>query len=317
MSGADKMAATAALPILPYPKIATLINIFLFIAAKLQKNLQICKFLNYFISLGTFFVEFYLHANTILFMKKYALFIFICIAITGYAKDASRSTIDSMQHEIKEFRDSVLQEIRSYKDSIREARYQMVMHTPHSLRIGWGDQMYETLVWRDRGHYTTMPPSYQAPYSENFRYTQHWFAEYLYNFNYWYSLGLTVDYSGVLWDQVLRDGQGTELSRENNKCFHNIAILPTVNFTYFYHSYVSLYSALGLGLNINTGSELDYKNRYTALAPVANITLLGMRVGNHRCYGAIEIGGVFALNAAYEVYMLGSRLFTASIGVRL
>ena len=250
-------------------------------------------------------------------MKKYALFIFICIAITGYAQDASRSTIDSMQHEIKGFRDSVLQEIRSYKDSIREVRYQLVKESPHSLRIGWGDQMFETLAWRERGYHTAMPESYQAAYDENFRYTQHLFAEYLYNFNYWYSLGLIVDYSGVLWDRVVRDGQGAEISRENNKCFHNIAIFPTINFTYFYHKYISLYSALGVGLNINTGNELDYKGRYTALAPVANITLLGMRVGDHRWYGAVEIGGMFSLTSAYEVYMLGSRIFTASIGVRL
>jgi hypothetical protein len=41
-----------------------------------------------------------------------------------------------------------------------------------------------------------------------------------------------------------------------------------------------------------------------------------MRVGKGCFYGAVEIGAMAALNNAYEVYMFGSRLFTASIGVR-
>lgn len=231
-----------------------------------------------------------------------------------------RGRILLMQKTMREYRDSIshiYHEIYDYRDTLRHMRRHVYDATPHSLRIGWGDQMFESLIWRDRGYYTSLPESYQVAYDENFRYTQHWFAEYLYSINYSYSFGLMFDYSGVLWDSVVRDGQGVEKARESNKNFHNISIVPMVNFAYCHRDYFSLYSALGVGLNINTGSEMDYKGRYTAVAPVANITLLGIRVGNNIWYGAVEVGGMFSLNYGYEVYMLGSRLFTASVGVRL
>ena len=227
-----------------------------------------------------------------------------------------QSKIDSIQYKIQDFRDSMRLEVRAYRDSLREARRHMYDSMPHDLRIGVGDQLFETLMWRDRGHYQNMPEWYEAPYDENFRYTQHCFVEYMYNFNYCYSLGLLVDYSGVIWDRVVRNGKGEELSREVDRNFHNIAIVPTVRFSYYHHDYVSLYSALGVGLNINTGTEL-LRGRTTVVSPAVNITLLGMRVGKGRCYGVLEIGGMIALNNADEVYMLGARLFTASIGVRL
>ncbi len=226
-----------------------------------------------------------------------------------------QNKIDSIQYEMQDYRDSMKLEMKAYRDSLREARRHAYDDIPHDLRIGVGDQLFETMMWRDRGHYQNMPEWYEAPYDENFRYTQHCFVEYVYNFNYWYGLGLLVDYSGVIWDRVVRNGQGKEISRELDRNFHNIAIIPTVRFSYFHHDYVSLYSALGVGLNVNTGTEL-IKGRATVVAPAANITLLGMRVGKGCFYGAVEIGAMAALNNAYEVYMFGSRLFTASIGVR-
>ena len=227
-----------------------------------------------------------------------------------------QSKIDSIQYKMQDMRDSMRLEVKAYRDSLREARRHMYDNMPHDLRIGVGDQLFETLMWRDRGHNENMPEWYEAPYDENFRYNQHCFVEYMYNFNYWYALGVLVDYSGVIWDRVKRNGQGEELSRELDRNFHNITIVPTVRFSYYHHDYVSLYSALGVGLNINTGTEL-ISGHATKAAPVVNITLLGVRVGKGRFYGAVEIGAMASLNNAYEVYMFGSRLFTASIGVRL
>jgi hypothetical protein len=124
------------------------------------------------------------------------------------------------------------------------------------------------------------------------------------------------DYSGKMWDRVVRDGRGRELLRETDRAFHNITIVPTVRFAYFHHDYVSLYSAIGVGINVNTGTEL-MKGRATVVSPAVNITLLGMRLGKGRWYGVLEMGAMAALNNAHEVYMFGSRIFTASVGVRL
>lgn len=251
-------------------------------------------------------------------MKRKSVIIFILILMSlGLHAQQPRVAIDSMHEAIRDFRDSIREDIRDYKDSVRLARYEMVRSMPHELRLGWGDQMFEYLMWREKGHPVIFSPSYQAEYNEHFRHIQHWFVEYLYNVNYWYAIGLQVDYSGVIWDKVLRNGEGTELSREINKQFHNIAIIPTVRFSYYHRDYVSLYSALGIGVNVNTGTEMDYKGRSTVASPAVNITLLGMRVGKGRWYGALEVGGLFALNSTEEIYMIASRIFTASVGVRL
>ena len=254
-------------------------------------------------------------------MNRLYWIIFLTVfALSGHAERTTpirdvRAKIDSMQHVLQQHRDSARLEIKAYRDSVRDVHRHAPVVMPHHLRVGWGDQLFETLIWRDLGHQNDLPQDYEAKYDENFRYTQHWFVEYLYCLNYRYSFGLLMDYSGVIWDRVVRNGQGKEISRERDRNFHNIVIIPTVRFSYFHHDYVSLYSALGVGLNVNTGTEL-IKGRATVVAPAANITLLGMRVGKGCFYGAVEIGAMAALNNAYEVYMFGSRLFTASIGVR-
>lgn len=255
-------------------------------------------------------------------MKKIGILILLSLfALVGHAQNLGKvrdmyGRIDSMHYAMRGVRDSIRYEIKSFRDSLRYARRHAYDAVPHTIRIGWGDQMFENLMWRDRGYYTSVPQGDKFTSNENFRYTQHCFIEYMYSVNYWYSFGLLTDYSGVIWDQVTRNHDDEELLRENNRAFHNIAIVPTVRFSYFHHDYVSLYSALGVGVNINTGTELDYKDRYTAAAPVVNITLLGLRAGKGRWYGAVEVGGMFSLCGADELYMLGSRIFTASVGVR-
>lgn len=248
-------------------------------------------------------------------MNRLYWIIFLTVfALSGYAERTNhirdvRAKIDSMQHVLHQHRDSARLEIKAYRDSVRDVRRHAPVAMPHHLRVGWGDQMFETLIWRDLGDQHYFP-------DENFRYTQHWFVEYLYRLNYRYSFGLLMDYSGVIWDSVLRDGRGNVLEREMNKSFHNITIVPTVRFSYYRHEYVSLYSAIGAGLNINTGTELDYKGRKTAVAPALNITLLGVCAGKGRWYGAVELGGLYSLTNSEEVYMFGSRIITASVGVR-
>ncbi len=251
-----------------------------------------------------------------LIKRRFILFLLTLLPLLAAAQQP-RVVIDSMHITIRELRDSVRNEIRIYRDSLRHVRRHSYDSIPHELRVGWGDQMFETLMWHNEGYPIVLPSSYQANYKGHFRYTQHWFVEYLYNVNYWYALGVQIDYSGVLWDQVLRNGRGVEMDRDRNHNFHNIAIIPTVRFSYFHGEYTSIYSSIGVGVNINTGSELDYKMRYTTAAPVVNISLVGLRIGKGRYYGLFELGGMISLVNSNEVYMLGSRIFTTSFGVRL
>lgn len=227
-----------------------------------------------------------------------------------------RNIRDSLKHAMRIARGSMHKDIRDMRDSVRDDMRERVRQFPHQLRIGWGDQMFETLVWYHQPHPTIYPESYIGQYEEDFRYVQHWFAEYQYRAKYWFNVGAMVDYSGVLWDKVRRNGKGEELDREADCSFHNIAIMLTMRFTYFHSKYVSLYSGLGAGMNINTGSEVDYLDRHTVVAPALNITALGMNVGNNRWFGAVEFGGLYSLANLNEVYMAGSRMFTVSVGCR-
>ena len=65
-----------------------------------------------------------------------------------------------------------------------------------------------------------------------------------------------------------------------------------------------------------TGTEVDYKGRTTACAGVLNLTLLGVSVGNEHVFGSVELGGTFSMANKQEIYLLDSRIFTASVGVR-
>ena len=125
-----------------------------------------------------------------------------------------------------------------------------------------------------------------------------------------------LDYGGVYWDKVERDAAGKDLGEPNTAWFANISVMPVLRFTYYEKHLVRLYSALGYGVNINTGTELDYKGRKTACSGVLNLTLLGVSVGNEHVFGGVEVGGMFAMANKQEIYMVDSRIFTASIGVR-
>lgn len=185
----------------------------------------------------------------------------------------------------------------------------------HMLRIGWGDQQFEHLAWHATPKpVNNLPASYHAVYDENFRYVQHWFVEYQNRHNFWFSYGGMVDGSGVVWDQVTRNGEGTELSRVNNRSFYNIIIMPTIYFTYFHHQYVSLYSGLGVGMDINGGTEVDFKGRTTVVAPALNLTLFSVSAWYDRWFASFELGAMAALTDGQHIYLLGSRVFSLSIG---
>jgi hypothetical protein len=248
--------------------------------------------------------------------QRLIIFVYLLFPPLLSVAQHERVAIDSMNIAIREFRHSVRQEIREYRDSIRDVRHRPYDSIHHELRVGWGDQLFETLVWYNQPHPTLYPETYIGKYEERYRYTQHWFVEYQYRVRYWVNVGAMIDYSGVIWDKVRRNGIGEEVSSEKNCNFHNIAIMATARFTYMHSKYVLLYSGLGAGLNINTGSEIDYRGRKTTLAPALNLTVLGMSVGNEKWFGAVEFGGLYSLMNMNEVYLAGSRMFTLSVGCR-
>lgn len=163
------------------------------------------------------------------------------------------------------------------------------------VRLGWGDPMFETAVW------------YKSGTKSDYRYSGHVFGEFQYPLTGWLGVGFEADFSKVSWDGGM----------ESRDYFTNLCLIPTVRFTYYRKGRVTMYGGLGYGLNINSGTEKDYKGRTTACAPVLNLTAYGISVGFGHWFGAFELGGLNCLIGKQEIYMVGSRLLSLSIGYSL
>ena len=187
----------------------------------------------------------------------------------------------------------------------------------NEIRIGWGDQLFESLIWHNPTSITrTMPAEATYQYKERYRHNQHVWLEYQRRFKYWFSLGAMVDVSEVGWDVVTRNGRGTELARDKKNYFYNLVIMPTIRFTYFHHPNVNIYSGLGFGMDINGGTEVDGKGHHTAVGAAVNFTLVGISANYNRWFWAFDLGGMYALKNANAIYMASSRIMNVSLGAR-
>ena len=187
----------------------------------------------------------------------------------------------------------------------------------NELRLGWGDQLFESLMWHNPTSITkTMPVTYEQTYKENYRHNQHIWLEYQYRFNHWFGLGGMIDMSEVGWDKVTRDGTGAELARDGKHYFYNLVIMPTVRFTYFHHPNVNIYSGLGIGLGINGGTEVNGQGKNTDVGAAANFTIVGVSANYKRWFVAFDYGGLYSLKNANYIFMAKSRMLNLSVGAR-
>ena len=187
----------------------------------------------------------------------------------------------------------------------------------NELRIGWGDQLFESLIWHNpTSIITTMPDSYQQVYKENYSYNQHVWMEYQWRFTHWFSLGAMVDFSHVGWDEVTRNGKGAELNRKENQFFYNAVIMPTIRFTYFHHENVNFYSVLGFGLDINGGTETNALGNHTDVGAAINLTVFGISANYQRWFWTVDCGGLYALKNMNTIFLMSSRIVNVGMGVR-
>lgn len=173
----------------------------------------------------------------------------------------------------------------------------------HEIRVGWGDMMYESAVF------------YNNRFKDGYRYTGHIFAEYIYNVKGWLGVGVNADFEEVMW-------RNTELAREDSPAlgekgnFWNLCAVPTVRFTWLDKPCVRMFSSVGAGLCVNGGTETNAAGKKTVLAPAVSLTLVGLSAGKGHWWGNFEIGGLNALLGGQEIYMIGSRMFSASLSYR-
>lgn len=186
----------------------------------------------------------------------------------------------------------------------------------HEVRMGWGDQLFESLMWHNPLYYTRSNDSRTWLYHENYHHDQHIWAEYQYREKGWFSFGAMADISFVHWDDVTRDGRGDEISRSRGHYFYNFVLMPTIRFTYFHHEYVNLYSGLGFGMDINGGTETDGLGRKTVVGMAANITVIGISANYNRWFWTVDFGGMYALRDMNTIFMLSSRIINVGFGAR-
>lgn len=184
--------------------------------------------------------------------------------------------------------------------------------TRHSVRLGWGDMLFETLAFHPSSLDTydpeALPADFRSKGSFGYGYTGHIFADYFYALTDVISVGAQTDFEGIFWKEGVRDASGTVVSDPKQVNNFNLCILPSVRFTYFRSEWVDIYSGLSLGLLMAFDNQKQFE-----LAPAFNLNLVGVRVGKGHWGGTAEIGLLNALKGANDVYLLGSRLF--SVGV--
>ena len=191
------------------------------------------------------------------------------------------------------------------------------MQMRHEVRLGWGDQLFESLVWHNPTNIiTTKPESFLKTYQEDYDYNQHLWAEYQYRHNEWFSYGGMIDMSEVSWNNVTRNGIGKILSRNAGHYFYNVVLMPTIRFTYFHHEYVNMYFGIGAGMGINGGTETNAHGKKTDVGLALNLSVIGLSVNYNRWFMTFDFGGLYSLKGMNNVFMLSSRMFSLGIGAR-
>lgn len=187
----------------------------------------------------------------------------------------------------------------------------------HEVRIGWGDQLFEHLVWQNPQYVIgNMPESFSKQYKEHYRYSQHWFAEYQWRVNSWFGLGAMVDASGCVWDDVTRNGLGKEISRMDDRSFWNLTMMPVLRFTWLSREHISMYSALGAGLGINGGTETDAYGRHTLCGLAFDVALVGLTADWGRWFAFAELGGLYSMKDKSTIFLMNSRILSVGAGFR-
>ncbi len=115
----------------------------------------------------------------------------------------------------------------------------------HSVRIGWGDMMFETMAFRPKLIGTwpnpdALPDNYSHFETFDFGYTGHLFAEYQYRLTKVTSLGIQADVEGIFWKEGVFDKYHNLMLPAKSVRNWDLTLLATARFTYFDRPWVRL-----------------------------------------------------------------------------
>ena len=183
----------------------------------------------------------------------------------------------------------------------------------HSVRIGWGDMLFETMAFRPKlsGTWATpsaLPDNYLHVETFKFGYTGHIFGEYQYRVTKVVSLGAQADIEGIFWKEGEFDKYLKLVSPATSIRNWDLTLLFTMRFTYFEREWVRLYSGLGIGGLL----AFDNHGGFGA-APAFNLNFIGIEVGKGSWGGTFELGGLNAIASPRAIYQVFSRIFSVSV----
>ena len=181
------------------------------------------------------------------------------------------------------------------------------------LRLGVGDMFFETMIWHNQPHIepALLPDGLVVTEKTNHRYTPHIGLEGTYTFLPWLCVGLALDIQGTGWDLERYDRSG-KLGADSHS-FYNLCIMPVVRFNYFRRPNVHIYSAIAAGIDVNGGTEPDYRGRKTVVGAAMDLRLVGVEAGAGHWWGFFDIGGTFALKNTNTIFLMGSQLMKVGL----
>lgn len=183
----------------------------------------------------------------------------------------------------------------------------------HSVRIGWGDMLFETMAFRPKlsGTWATpsaLPDNYVHNETFKYGYTGHIFAEYQYRVTRVVSLGAQADIEGIFWKEGDFDKYHKLVSPAKSIRNWDLTLLFTLRFTYFEREWMRLYSGLGVGGLLAFDNHGDF-----GAAPALNLNFIGIEVGKGSWGGSFELGGLNAIASPRAIYQVFSRIFSVSV----
>ena len=183
----------------------------------------------------------------------------------------------------------------------------------HSVRIGWGDMIYESIAFRPNMNSAwanpgALPDGYIHQETFDYCYTGHFFAEYQYRLTQVTSIGLQTDLNGIFWKEGTFDRYHNLLSPTTKIKNWDLDLLLTARFTYFERPWVRIYSGLGFGVLL----AFDNQGGFGA-APAFNLNWIGMEVGKGPWGGTLEVGSLNAMANKLTIYQAFSRILSFSV----
>ncbi len=182
----------------------------------------------------------------------------------------------------------------------------------HTVRIGWGDMLFETMAFGPSLSGTwvnpeVLPDNYLHDEIYDVGYTGHIFAEYMYSFSKVISIGIQADLEGIFWKEGVFDRYHNLVTPATNVRNWDLDLLFTARFTYLNRDWVRLYSGLGVGALFAFDNLGDF-----GMAPAFNINWIGVEVGKDPWGGSFELGALNAFSNTRTIYQMFSRIFSLS-----